>query len=145
MRDGLLHHRGVHRDLGQAARRHGTRGPACLDRLGQQPLHTLLADAITPAAERGGVNGQAVLEEGLAGGVLEVRVLDPTGEHCLVGEAIGVLQVHQPGDQARMSGEPSLLGRKEARPFPLEPGPIDQRRKPDQLVPPVDDVDEARP
>ena len=35
MRDGLLHHRGVHRDLRQAALLHGTTGTTRLDGLGQ--------------------------------------------------------------------------------------------------------------
>ncbi len=89
------------------------------------------------------MNGQAVLEEGLAGEVLEVRVLDPAGEHRLIGEAIGVLQVHQPSDQPRIGSRPSLLSRKEAGPFSLEPVPVDQRGQPDQLMPPIDHVDEA--
>ena len=91
------------------------------------------------------MNGQPVLEESLASEVLEVRVLDPAGEHRLIGEAIGVLQDHQPSHQLRLRGGPSLLSRKEAGPFPLEPVPVDQRRQSNQLMPPVDDVDEARP
>ncbi|UZO96368.1 hypothetical protein RMHFA_05687 [Roseomonas mucosa] len=70
-----LHGRVVHRDLGQAALRHSARSAARLDGLAQQPLHAPLTDAAAPAAERGGVDGQAMLEEGLAGEVLEIRVL----------------------------------------------------------------------
>ena len=145
MRDGLLHNGGVHRDLGQAARRHGPAGTTRLDSLGKQPLHALLADAAAPAAERGGMDRRTVLEEGLTREVLEVRVLHPAREHRLVGEAMGVLEVHQPGDQTRMRGRPSLSGGEEAGPFPLEPGPVDQRRQPHQFVPPIDHVDQPRP
>jgi hypothetical protein len=77
------------------------------------------------------VNGQAVLEEHLAGEVLEVGVLHPAGEDGLVGEAVGVLQVHQPGHQTGMGGRPPLRGGEEAGPVFLEPGPVDQRRQPD--------------
>jgi hypothetical protein len=144
VRDGLLHHRGVHRDLGQTARRHRAGGTAGLDGLGQQPLHSLLADAAAPAAERGRMNGRPVLEDRLAGEVLEVRVLDPAGEDGLIGETVGVLQIHQPGHQARMRGGASLGRRKEACPLPLEPGPVDQGREPNQLVTCVNHVDQAR-
>jgi hypothetical protein len=69
-----------------------------------------------------------VLEEDLTGEMLEVRVLHPAGEHRLIREAIGVLQVHQPGDQARMNGGPPLTSGEKIGPFPLEPAPVDQRR-----------------
>ena len=91
------------------------------------------------------MDGQAVLEEDPAGEVLEVRVLHPAGEHRLVGETVGMLQVHQPRHQAGMRGRPSFLGGEEADPFPLEPGPVDQRGQPDQLVSSIDQIDQARP
>jgi hypothetical protein len=84
-----------------------------------------------------------VLKECLAGEVLVVRVLHPAGEDGRIGEAIGVLQIHQACDQARRQSGPPLRGGEEARPFTLEPGPVDQRRQPDQLVPPIDHVDQA--
>ncbi|UZO96369.1 hypothetical protein RMHFA_05686 [Roseomonas mucosa] len=56
-----------------------------------------------------------------------------------------MLEVHQPDDQTRMAGSPALTGGKEAGPFPLEPGPVDQRRQPDQFVSPVDHADQAGP
>jgi hypothetical protein len=87
----------------------------------------------------------AVLEEGLAGEVLEVRVLHPTGKHRLVGKAVGVLEIHQPRHQTRMDGRPPLTSGEEAGPLPLEPVPVDQCRQPDQLVPPIDHVDQPRP
>ena len=90
------------------------------------------------------MSGSLMLEEGFAGEVLEVRVLHPTGEHRVIGEPVSVLENHQPGDQARMDGRPPLTSGEEARPFPLEPGPVDQRCQPDQLVPPIDHVEQAR-
>lgn len=91
------------------------------------------------------MNGLTVLEEDLTGEMLEVRVLHPAGEHRLVGEVEGVLQVQQSGDQARMGGGPPLTSRKETGPLPLEPGPVDQRGQLDQLMPTIDHVDQARP
>jgi hypothetical protein len=143
VRDRLLHHRRVHDHPGEAALGERARRAARLDGLGQQPLRPFLADAIAPAAERGGVKGQAVLEEHFAGEVLKVRVLHPAGEDGLVGEAIGVLQVHQARDQARMQSGPPLRGGEEAGPVLFEPGPVDQRRQPDQFVPRVDHVEQA--
>ena len=90
------------------------------------------------------MNGRPVLEERLAREVPEVRVLHPAGDDGLVGQAVGVLEVHQPGNQARVSGRASLVRGEEAGPFPLEPGPIDQGGEPDQLVPSIDHVEQAR-
>jgi hypothetical protein len=102
-------------------------------------------DAAAPAAERGGVDGRVVPEEGLAREALEMRVLHPAGDDGLVGQAEGVLEAHQPRDQARVDGRASLVGGKEAGPFPLEPGPVDQGGEPDQLVLAVDHVEQAWP
>ena len=90
------------------------------------------------------MNGRVVLEEGLTREVLEVRVLDPARDNRFVGQAVGVLEVNQPRDQARVGGRPPLARRKEAGPFALEPRPVDQGGEPDQFVPPVDHVEQAR-
>jgi hypothetical protein len=85
-----------------------------------------------------------VLEEGLAGEVLEVRVLHPAGEHGFVGKAVGVLQVQQPCHQTWVGSGPPLVRGEEAGPFPLEPGPVDQHRQPDRFMPPIDHVGQPR-
>ena len=93
MGDCLLHHRGVHdHRLDTAFRDHS--GPeARLDRLGQQPLDALLPDPLTPPRQRRGVEREAVLEKRLAAEVLVVRVLHPAGDHGLVRQPEGVLQI----------------------------------------------------
>jgi hypothetical protein len=68
--DVLFHDRGVDRHPLQALVRDRSRGAAGLDGLGQQPLHALLADALAPAGERGGIDRRTVLEERLAAEVL---------------------------------------------------------------------------
>ena len=60
------------------------------------------------------------------------------------GGALGVLQVNQPRDEARIGRWPSLKGREEANPLPLEPAPVDQHRHLDQLMPPIDPAEQSR-
>ena len=59
------------------------------------------------------------------------------------GEAVGVLQTHQACDQARRESGPPLRGGEETGPVFFEPGPVDQRRQPDQFVARVDHVEQA--
>jgi len=68
-------------------------GAAGLDRLREQPLDTLFADALAPAGEGGRIDGRAVLEEHLPGEVLVIRVLHPPRDHRLVREPERVLEV----------------------------------------------------
>ncbi|PIL17841.1 hypothetical protein P775_22700 [Puniceibacterium antarcticum] len=51
IRDILFHHGGVDGDAGQAVVVDDSARPARLNRLAQQPLRALFADAIAPAAE----------------------------------------------------------------------------------------------
>ena len=85
-----------------------------------------------------------MLEEHLPGEVLVVGVLDPTRDHRLVRQPIGVLQIQQPRHQPRLCCRPPLAGRKEPGPLPLEHLPVDQRRQLHQLVLPINHVDQTR-
>src|SRR4029453_4096415 len=83
-RDGLGLHGGVDRDPleGPRAQRAGlVRDPQAL---GQQKLEPL-AEALPPMAQVEALVREGVLEELLAGEVLEIGVIDPTLTHLLVG------------------------------------------------------------
>lgn len=67
----------------------------------QQGLHAFFADALPPTREAAGIGGRLGLEVRLAAEVLPVRILDPGGDHRLVGGVEGVLQVQQAGDEPR--------------------------------------------
>ena len=68
-------------------------------------------------------------DERLASEVLVIRVLDPSGDDCLVREFEGVLEIHEPRDQAWRCRGSTLMRREEGRLFPFEKLPVDQRRK----------------
>jgi hypothetical protein len=101
MRDVLLHHCRVDSNLVQTRVLDGTGFPPGLDGFRQQPFDPFFADPLPPPDERGGIDRRLVLEERLAGEMLKVRVLHPAGDHRLVREPEGVLQVEQPRHQPR--------------------------------------------
>ena len=143
MSDGLFHHGRIDGHPFQALVADRARSSACLYRLGQQPLHPFLADPLAPAHQRRGIDWRTVLEERLASEVLVIRVLDPPGDDCLVRELEGVLEIHEPRDQAWRCRGSTLMRREEGRPFPFEKLPVDQRRKLHQLVARIDHVDQS--
>lgn len=142
--DGLFHHGRIHSRPLQALVGDRARSSACLDRIGQQPLHSFLPDPLAPAHQRRGIDRGTVLEERLAGEVLVIRVLDSPGDDCLVRELEGVLEIHEPRHQAWRCRWPPLVRRKEARPLPFKEIPVDQCRKLHQLMAGVDHVDQSR-
>ena len=144
MGDVFLHHGRIDCDPLQALVGDRARGPSCLARLGQQPLHSLFADPLAPASQRGRVDRWTVLEEGLAGEVLVVGIFNPPGDDRLVRELEGMLEIHQPRDQSRRRRRAPLMRGKETHPFPLEEIPVDQRRELHQLMASVDHVDQPR-
>jgi hypothetical protein len=121
--DGLGLHGGVD---GHALHR-GRLGGAAVERdgqrVGEQGLQPLGADALAPAGHGAAVERQAVLKEPLAAEGLEIRVLHPGGADRLVGEPLHVLEDvqprHQPGRQtgpADLIDEGLAAGRVELRP-----------------------------
>ena len=82
--DVLGLHRGVDRDPRHVL---GPQRAACVGHpqaLGQQQIE-LAAQALPPVAEVGALVREAVLEERLAGEVLEVRIVDPALTDAFVG------------------------------------------------------------
>ena len=114
------------------------------DGLGQQPFHPFFPNPLAPARQRGRVDGQAVLKEGLAGEVLVIRVLDPAGDDGLIRQPIGMLEIKQPRHQPRRRGRTPRGRRKEPCPLPFEHLPVDQGSQLHQLVAQIDHVDQAR-
>ena len=97
--DVLGLHRGVDRDPRQVPgpqRAAGMRHPQAL---GQQQLQ-LVAEPLPPVAQVRALVREGVLEELLAGEVLEIRIIDPALAHAFVGQPVDVLEQQQPDHKA---------------------------------------------
>jgi len=94
-------------------------------------------------AEPGPLVREAVLEELLAGEVLEVWVLHPTLADLLVGQAEDVLEQQQAQHEAGFDGRPAGLA-IERRDLLIQPVPVDLAGQLRQLVLEVDDLVEPR-
>ena len=82
--DGLGLYGGVHRDALEVAGAQRTGLVRHTQALGQQQLQ-LAPEALPSMAQVGALVREGVLEELLAGEVLEIGVIDPTLTHLLVG------------------------------------------------------------
>jgi hypothetical protein len=136
--DVLGLHRGVDRDPRQipgAQRSAVVRHPQAL---GQQQVQ-LVAQALPPVAEVGALVRAGVLEERLAGEVLEVRIVDPTLTDALVGQPEHVLEQQQADHEAALDARPPFVA-VERRHLAVDPRPVDLAAKLNQLVPHVDDL-----
>ena len=67
---------------------------------------------------------ERVLKELFAGEVLEIRVVDPTLAHPLIGQAVNVLEQQQPNHEAGRDARPTVLA-IERRDLAVDPVPID--------------------
>ena len=107
--DGLGLHRGVHRDPRQSLAAQRARWLRHPQALGQQQLQ-LVAEPLAPMAQVRALVRELVLEELLAGEVLEIRIIDPALAHAFVGQPVDVLEQQQP-DHKRVSipGRPLSL------------------------------------
>ena len=85
-----------------------------------------------------------MLEEGLAGEVLETGIVHPALAHALVGEPVEVLQQQQADQEPRRRRRPPGVA-IEPRQLLVDPIPVDLLAEPHQLVPHVDDLVEPRP
>jgi hypothetical protein len=89
-------------------------------------------------AEVGTLVREAVLEELLAGEVLEVGIVDPALAHAFVGQAEDVLEQQQPDHEAGRDAGPAIVA-VERGDLVVDPGPVDLIRELHQLVLHVDD------
>ena len=91
MRHRLGHHRGVDNHLVHAAGLHEPNTARRINGRRQLRLDAFFANALPPARQARRVNGQLGLEIGLAGDVLELRILDPGVDHRFIGAVVRVL------------------------------------------------------
>src|SRR5262249_40766889 len=110
--------------------------------LGQQQFE-LAAEPLPPMAEVGALVRERVLEELLAGEVLEIRVVDPAIAHAFVREPEDVLEQEYPHHEARLDAGPPLLA-VERSDLLIDPSPIDLAGERHQLGLHVDDLVEPR-
>jgi len=106
--------------------------------LGQQKLE-LVAEPLAPMAQVRALVRKRVLEELLAGEVLEVRVMDPALANPLVGQAINVLEQQQADRKARLNPGPTLVA-VERRNLAIDKVPVDLAGEQHQLVLHIDDL-----
>ena len=103
--------------------------PSCwhpgLNSLGQQPIHTFFINPISPADQRRRVDRRTILEECLSREVLIIGVFDPAGDHRLVLQPIGMLEIQQALHQTRLGDRTTSCRREEPRPFPVKYYPGD--------------------
>ncbi|MGY3079689.1 hypothetical protein ACVWZZ_006097 [Bradyrhizobium sp. LM6.10] len=111
--------------------------------LGQQQLQ-LVAEPLAPVAQVRALVRERVLEELFAGEVLEIRVVDPTLAHTLIGQAVNVLEQEQPDHEAGRDARTPVLA-IERRDLAVDPVPIDLAGELNQLVLHVDDLVQPGP
>ena len=75
-------------------------------------------------AQVGALVRELVLEELLAGKVLEIRVMDPAVACAFVGQPVDVFEQQEPNRKARLDPRPALVA-VERRDLAIDPIPID--------------------
>ena len=87
---------------------------------------------------------EGVLEERLAGEVLEVRIVDPARADTFVGQPEHMLEQQQADHEATLDARPPLVA-LERRHLAVDPYPVDLAGELHQLVLHVDDLVERGP
>src|SRR5262245_29555244 len=95
-------------------------------------------------AEVGALVREAVLEELLAGEVLEVGIVDPALADAFVGQSANVLEQQQPDHEAGLDAGSAVLAVQRGD-LVVDPGPVDLAGKLHQLVLHIDDLVEPGP
>lgn len=141
--DVLGLHRGVDADALQVTGLHGAGVVGDAQALGEQQLQ-LVAEALAPVRQPGALVAQLVLEEALAGEVLEIGIVHPALAHALVGQRVDVLEQQQAQHVAARDPGPPLVA-EAGRHLLVQPGPVDPLGELNQLVAHVDDLLEPGP
>src|SRR5688500_9586779 len=95
------------------------------ERLGEEQLEPLGADALAPACHRGAVERHGVLEVGLAAEELDVRAVEEARAGGLVREAVHVFDQVQPDHEAGRQPGPAALAVERAE-AGCEAPPVDE-------------------
>ena len=111
--------------------------------LGQQQVE-LIAQPLAPVAEVRALVRESVLEEGLAGEVLEIGVVDPALAHAFIGQSKHVLEQQQADHEAALDAGSALVA-VERRDHTVDPRPVDLAGELHQLVPHIDYLVEPGP
>src|SRR5262245_9786042 len=82
---------------------------SCATRRLSASRNSSFSPRLPPMAQVGALVREGVLEELLAGEVLEIGVIDPTFTHLLVGEREDVLEQQQPNDEASLDPGPGFV------------------------------------
>jgi hypothetical protein len=69
----------------------------------------LVAEPLPPMAQVGALVRELVLEELLAGEVLEIRVMDPAVACAFVGQPVDVFEQQEPDRKACLDPRPALV------------------------------------
>jgi hypothetical protein len=128
----------------QRARLGGTSALRGGERLGEQQLEPLGADALAPAGHRGAVERQGVLDVALAAEELDRGAVEEARADGLIGEAVHVLDEVQPDHEAGGQSGPADAVAGERAEGGSEALPVDQASEPHQGMLRIDQVHERR-
>jgi hypothetical protein len=126
---------------------HGLGGTGALrggERLGEQQLEPLGADALAPAGHRGAIARLGVLDMGLAAAELDVGAVEEARADGCIGEAVPMLDQVQPDHEARRQSRPADTVAGERAEGGSEAIPVDQASEPHQGMLRIDQVHERR-
>jgi hypothetical protein len=141
--DGLGLHRGVDRDPLKVPGPQRSTFVGDPQALSQQPLQ-LVAQPLAPVAQIRALMRKLVLEELLAGEVLEIRIMNPALTDAFVRQPVDVLEQQQPDHEPGLDSRPPFVA-IERRNLAIDPIPVDLARERHQLMLHVDDLIEPRP
>ena len=143
VRDVLRLHRGVHGDALEIVRLQRAELMRHSQALSQQRIE-LVADPLASVAHPRALMRKGVLEERLAGEVLEVGIVEPALAYPFVGHLVDVFQEQEPDHEPRLGRRPAVLAEQPSQ-LGVEPVPVDLIGQPRQLVAHVDDLIEPGP
>src|SRR5476651_2737002 len=103
-----------------------------------------VAQALVPMAEVRAFVRELVLEELVAGEVLEVWIVDPALADAFVGQPVDLLEQQQADHEATLDPRPPLVA-VERGDLAVEPGPVDLAGELHQLMLHIDDLVEPGP
>ena len=131
-------HRGVDRDPGQVVPLQGAGVMRQAQALLEKQVE-LVADPPAPVRQPRALVWEGVLEELLAGEVLEIGIINPALAHALIRQVEDVLEDQQADHEARLGARPALVAEPIGQ-LLVEPVPVGFVRQAHQFVIHVDDL-----